>query len=40
MPRIVEGVKEKLGLKDKPGWNAQQVREMNLLGAHYQAGRA
>ena len=42
MPRIVEGVKEKLklGLKDKPGWNAQQVRGMNLLGAHYQAGRA
>ncbi len=40
MPRIVEGAKEKLGLKDKPGWNEQQVRGMNLLGAHYQASRA
>jgi group II intron reverse transcriptase/maturase len=40
MPRIVEGAKEKLGLKDKPGWNVQQARGMNLLGAHYVASRA
>ena len=40
VPRIVEGEKEKLGLKDKPGWNVQQARGMNLLGAHYVASRA
>ena len=40
VPRIVEGAKEKLGLKDKPGWNVQQARGMNLLGAHYVESRA
>src|SRR2546427_288952 len=32
--------RKKLRLKDNPGWNVQQARGMNLLGAHYGASRA
>ncbi len=34
LPRIVEGAKAKLGLQDKPGWRAEQVRGVNLFGRH------
>jgi len=39
LPRIQDKARSN-GLRNKPGWTAEQVAGINLLGAHYVASRA